>query len=67
MARPKIYRSPKRTNILIEETVHAEANARLQELGIDSFSEYVSRLIRADLRNKGSAALRVSRFAEAAS
>jgi hypothetical protein len=64
MSRPKTYQSAKRVQLLMEESDHALAVARLKSLGIDSFSEYVGRLVRADMKNKGSAALRVARFSD---
>lgn len=67
MARPKIHTTPTvRAVAKIEKSLYKLA--RQKAIGLDlrgGFGEYVARLIRADLRNKGSAALRVGRFIEA--
>lgn len=64
MSRRRIYESPRRTNILIEESLHAEAAARAKSLGLEGgFSEYVTRLIIADRKRKGRAVTQAQRTA----
>ena len=53
MARPALYRQPRRVNILIETEVHRKAARKAFRMGLrGGFSEYVSRLIAADRRRK---------------
>lgn len=59
MGRTSLFVKPRRVNILIEESLHQEAKARAAEFEIrGGFSEYVSRLIKADRARKGRAILR---------
>lgn len=54
MARPAIYHAAKRVNIIIEESLHAQALEKAADHKLrGGFSEYVARLIAADRKRKG--------------
>lgn len=61
MARPSIYRKPHRTNVVLEKSLYAEATKKAVAEGFGSFSEYVTRLLIADMANKTSAGHRNGR------
>ena len=63
MGREKIYLKPKRVGLIMEETTYELARRKAEENHIrGGFSAYVNRLIIADMKNKGSAALKVGRI-----
>jgi hypothetical protein len=62
MGRKALFRQAHRVNILIEKTLHEDAQKRATEFGIrGGFSEYVSRLIKADKARKGRAVMQQGR------
>ena len=59
MGRTAIFIKAQRVNILIEKELHEAAKKRAKEFEIrGGFSEYVSRLIKADRERKGRALVR---------
>ena len=60
MARPTVLNDGKRINISIDGKLHVEATKKAKRLG-HNFSEYVARLLVADMARKGSAASGASR------
>ena len=66
MARPVIHQAAKRTNIILDESLHVEATKRAKEEGFNSFSEYVARLLVADMNKKRSVGHRVGRTLKSA-
>jgi hypothetical protein len=65
MARAKIHTRPHRTNVLIDRHLHREATNHAVQNGYGSFSQYVARLVVADLQRKRSAAEKAGRTLEA--
>jgi len=62
MPRPTTLQDRDRFNISFERALKVAAAQRAKELGLrGGFSEYLARLCVADLRNKGSVAVKVSR------
>ena len=66
MARPSIYKKAKRTNVVIEESLYKAASRKASDEGFGSFSEYVARLLIADMANKTSAGHRNGRVFQGA-
>lgn len=64
MPRPRIHTKPHRTNVLIDRQLHKDATSYAVENGYRSFSEYVARLLVADIRRKRSAAEKCPRTME---
>lgn len=63
MARTPIHDNPHRANILIDGTLYAAAQKRAKLEGFSGgLSEYIARLLVADIGKKRSGALRSSRF-----
>jgi len=56
MPRMVIHTDPKRANIIIDKKLHESAMKHAQSSGFRSFSEYVARLLVADLARKRSRA-----------
>lgn len=62
MAREKFFEEPRRVNIIIERKVHDRAIVRARNYGLrGGFSEYVCRLIVADIKTKGLVVVQVAR------
>ena len=66
MPRTKIHARPHRTNVLIDRGLHQDATRHAVQYGYRSFSEYVARLVVADMQRKRSAAEKAGRTLEAA-
>jgi len=65
MARIAVLKNPKPFTANIERELHKQASKRAQEYGY-SFSEYISRLLVADMKRKRGIAHLVSRTMKAA-
>jgi len=64
MARPALFQTPTRVNIIIESEVHNQGKKRAKSLELrGGFSEYVARLIKADKARKSRAVLKQGRAA----
>jgi len=61
MARPILYQEALRVNVVLEKDLHRKASQRAVQQGNWSFSEYVARLLIADLKRKHSIAHRYAR------
>lgn len=61
MARPPIHAAPKRTNVIIDRSLHRDATKHAINSGYRSFSEYVGRLVVADMQRKRSSAEKAGR------
>jgi hypothetical protein len=62
MARPRLFRNPKRLQLKLEAALYRETKKKIASFGKKmSYGEYVTRLLLADLRRKRSGALNQSR------
>jgi hypothetical protein len=61
MARPILYQEAHRVNVILEKELNRKAAKRAIEQGNWNFSEYVARLLIADMANKRSSAHRHGR------
>lgn len=64
MPRPRLFTEAARVNVILEKTLHDAAKNKAREYQLrGGFSEYVGRLIKADLDRKGRRVLAATRFA----